>query len=74
MEQAAPETAPGRGHGPHVRELPQHFLANHGKPWDGKAMGTKVSTDFIASGYYVSPAAGNFQQSVRKDGHAKSGS
>lgn len=36
MEQAAPETAPGRGHGPHVRELPQHFLANHGKPWDAK--------------------------------------
>ncbi len=29
MEQAAPESAPGRGHGPHVRKLLQHFF---GKP------------------------------------------
>lgn len=36
----------------------RRIWANHGKPWDRKAMGTKVFR-FRYAGYYVSPAAGN---------------
>lgn len=61
MEQSAPEHHRGRAANSLVcatqRKSP---WANHGKPWDRKAMGTKVSYQAIRTRCYVSPAAGKF--------------
>jgi len=61
MEQFAPRAHRG---GPRIASLQKHpsivnpLLANHGKPWDSKVMGTKVSNALANHRCYVSPAAG----------------
>ena len=52
--------AAGGGNGPYGA------LANHGKPWDCKAMGTKVSE--TQKRCYVSPAAGNLVNRLKGRG------
>ena len=64
-----PRRHTGAGYSAHVCKISQHsvyIMANHGKPWDCKVMGTKVSNSAYAKAPRKALSRGKEKRDARR--------